>query len=54
VAGLADCATAEDGQGGLLQAVTLVNRAIEAIVLSQPGQYLWAYARYKTPRKEVA
>ena len=34
-------------------AVTLINQAIEAIVLSQPGQYLWGYARYKTPRKEV-
>ena len=38
----------------MLQAVTLVNQAIEAIVLSQPGQYLWGYARYKTPRKESA
>ncbi|MEO5660449.1 MAG: lysophospholipid acyltransferase family protein [Polaromonas sp.] len=37
----------------LLQAVTRINQAIEAIVLSQPGQYLWGYARYKTPRKEV-
>jgi len=37
----------------LLQAVTQINRAIEAIVLSQPGQYLWGYARYKTPRKEA-
>jgi Kdo2-lipid IVA lauroyltransferase/acyltransferase len=23
-------------------------------VLSQPGQYLWGYARYKTPRKEAS
>jgi len=38
----------------MLQAVTRINQAIEAIVLSQPGQYLWGYARYKTPRKEVA
>lgn len=37
----------------LLHAVTQINRAIEAIVLSQPGQYLWGYARYKTPRKEA-
>ena len=37
----------------LLQAVTRINQAIEAIVLSQPGQYLWGYARYKTPRKEA-
>lgn len=33
-------------------AVTQLNQAIEAIVLSQPGQYLWGYARYKTPRQE--
>ena len=38
----------------LLAAVTLVNQAIEALVLSQPGQYLWAYARYKNPRREAA
>ena len=36
------------------QAATRINQSIEAIVLSQPGQYLWGYARYKTPRKEVA
>jgi KDO2-lipid IV(A) lauroyltransferase len=34
----------------LLQAVTLVNQCIESLVLSQPGQYLWAYSRYKKPR----
>jgi KDO2-lipid IV(A) lauroyltransferase len=38
----------------MLQGVTLINQAIEAIVRSQPGQYLWGYARYKTPRKEAA
>ena len=38
----------------LPQAVSLVNQAIEALVLSQPGQYLWGYARYKTPRREAA
>jgi KDO2-lipid IV(A) lauroyltransferase len=37
----------------LLQAVTRINQAIESIVRSQPGQYLWAYARYKIPRKEA-
>jgi KDO2-lipid IV(A) lauroyltransferase len=35
----------------LLQAVTRVNRANEALILSLPGQYLWAYARYKQPRR---
>lgn len=37
----------------MLEAVILINQAIETIVLSQPGQYLWGYARYKTPRKET-
>jgi len=36
----------------LLPAVTVINQAIEAIVLSQPGQYLWGYARYKQPRQQ--
>ena len=39
--------------GNVLAAVTLINQAIEMIVLSQPGQYLWGYARYKTPRREA-
>ena len=38
----------------LLQAVVRINQAIEAIVLSQPGQYLWGYAHYKTPRKDAS
>ena len=40
-------------KGDMLQIVTRINQAIEAIVLSQPGQYLWGYARYKTPRHEA-
>lgn len=40
-------------QADMLRVVTLINQAIEAIVLSQPGQYLWGYARYKTPRHEA-
>jgi KDO2-lipid IV(A) lauroyltransferase len=35
----------------LLQAVTLLNQCIESLILSQPGHYLWAYARYKKPRR---
>jgi KDO2-lipid IV(A) lauroyltransferase len=35
----------------LLEAVTRINRANEALILSLPGQYLWAYARYKQPRR---
>ena len=38
----------------LLSTVTHINQAIETIVLSQPGQYLWGYGRYKTPRQESA
>ena len=38
----------------LLSAVTHINQAIETIVLSQPGQYLWGYGRYKTPRQEAS
>ena len=37
----------------LLDTVTFINQAIEAIVLSQPGQYLWGYGRYKTPRQNA-
>ena len=35
----------------LLEAATLINQAVEAIVLEHPGQYFWAYSRYKTPRQ---
>ena len=52
VAGLQNAGEAGGPAHVLLQAVTRVNQAIEAIVLSQPGQYLWGYARYKTPRRE--
>lgn len=38
----------------LLSVVTRINQAIEAIVTSQPGQYLWGYGRYKTPRQETS
>jgi lauroyl/myristoyl acyltransferase len=38
----------------LQQAVHLINQANEALILSLPGQYLWAYARYKQPRREPA
>jgi KDO2-lipid IV(A) lauroyltransferase len=38
----------------LLQAATIINEAVETLVLHQPGQYLWGYARYKTPRRDVA
>jgi KDO2-lipid IV(A) lauroyltransferase len=44
---------AAPSQAAILHVVTRINQAIEAIVLSQPGQYLWGYARYKTPRKDA-
>ena len=53
VAGLDATEPPDRLRANMLHAVTQINRAIEAIVLSQPGQYLWAYARYKTPRKEA-
>ncbi|CDS51322.1 Lipid A biosynthesis lauroyl acyltransferase [Polaromonas sp. CG9_12] len=46
-------AVEKGGKAYMLPAVTRINQAIEAIVLSQPGQYLWGYARYKTPRKDA-
>ena len=46
-------APAAGAQADLLASVTRINRAIEAIVLSQPGQYLWGYGRFKTPRKDA-
>ena len=34
----------------LLEAVTVVNHAMENLVRQCPAQYLWGYARYKQPR----
>lgn len=31
-------------------AATAINRSMEAVILQQPGQYLWGYNRYKQPR----
>lgn len=35
------------------QAVLQVNRAMESLIQTHPNQYLWGYARYKTPREEL-
>lgn len=40
-------------EAALGSAVTRMNLALEAIIRSQPGQYLWAYARHKQPRREA-
>lgn len=37
-----------------LAAATQVNAAMERLVRECPQQYLWGYARYKTPRQELA
>jgi len=34
-------------------AVLQINQAMEILVQSCPSQYLWGYARYKAPRKEL-
>jgi len=33
-------------------AAGVINRAMEALILRCPQQYLWGYARYKQPRRE--
>ncbi len=34
--------------------VTHINQSVEAMVRRNPGQYLWGYNRYKTPRSGTA
>jgi KDO2-lipid IV(A) lauroyltransferase len=36
--------------GSVEDAALQINRAMEALVLQSPNQYLWGYARYKQPR----
>lgn len=33
-----------------LACATAINQAMEAVILQNPSQYLWAYQRYKSPR----
>jgi len=35
-------------------AVAQINGALESLIRERPGQYLWGYGRYKTPRSEAA
>ncbi len=35
------------------QAAVQINQAMETLVCQAPGQYLWGYARYKTPRSDA-
>ena len=34
----------------LIEAATVINETMEQVILSDPGQYIWAYNRYKPPR----
>ncbi|MEI7514817.1 MAG: lysophospholipid acyltransferase family protein [Betaproteobacteria bacterium] len=45
----AQAITAAQGEDAVVQ----MNRALEALVLQHPGQYLWGYARYKQPRADA-
>ena len=33
-----------------VEAATIINETMEQVILSDPGQYLWGYNRYKAPR----
>ena len=35
-------------------AATAINRSMEALIQQHPGQYLWGYHRYKSPRAQPA
>lgn len=40
--------------GDPAQSATVVNRAMEQLILECPEQYLWGYNRYKQPRAEMS
>ena len=46
-------AMAEPLPADLLPAMTAINRAMEHLVRQCPSQYLWGYARYKSPRESA-
>ena len=37
----------------MAEAATQINQAMERLIGYQPSQYLWGYARYKAPRREM-
>ena len=37
-----------------LEAATIINESMEQVILNDPGQYLWGYNRYKSPRAAEA
>jgi KDO2-lipid IV(A) lauroyltransferase len=52
VSALAEPLPAElDSEAGQVEAAAVINRAMEQLVRELPGQYLWGYHRYKSPRR---
>jgi KDO2-lipid IV(A) lauroyltransferase len=43
----------EDLSTDMAQAAAQINAAMESLILAQPEQYLWGYARYKAPRDSL-
>lgn len=43
-----------EGAAAQAESAAAVNRAMEAVIRRDPGQYLWGYDRYKAPRPEMA
>ncbi len=48
-----DAPELHDAQATPEAAATAVNMGMECLIRRSPGQYLWSYARYKQPAKEV-
>jgi Kdo2-lipid IVA lauroyltransferase/acyltransferase len=42
--------TLPDDDRGQAESAAIVNRAMERLIRQRPGQYLWGYHRYKSPR----
>ncbi len=40
--------------GNLEEAVAQINREMEKVILADPEQYMWSYARYRHPRPQAA
>ena len=47
-------APAGDDEQLQVAAASVVNRAMEALIRQNPGQYIWAYNRYRQPRPMVS
>ncbi|TAK73555.1 MAG: lysophospholipid acyltransferase family protein [Aquabacterium sp.] len=43
-----------EGQADPAQSAAAINRAMEALILQRPEQYLWGYHRYKEPKPQPA